>query len=326
MAKSTIVIPNYNGINYIEQCLESIYTGTTADVAVIVVDNASTDGSAELVEEKFPQVRMIKNSENTGFSVAVNQGIEASDTPYVILLNNDTRVEKTFVRELERTLDEDKEKKIFSASAKMISFYDKEKIDDAGDFYCALGWAFARGKGKNPALYNKNCNIFASCAGAAIYRKSLLSREQVGLFDEAHFAYFEDIDIGYRARILGYQNRFAPNAVVYHAGSATSGSRYNAFKTGLASRNSVYLIYKNMPFLQILLNMPFLVVGFFVKTLFFAKKGFGKKYVSGLANGVKLSCSMEGRMHKQKFRAANIKNYIKIQLELWGNLARLVKG
>ena len=324
MAKSTIVIPNYNGINYIEQCLESIYAGTTADVAVIVVDNASTDGSAALIEQKFPQVRLIQNSENTGFSVAVNQGIEASNTPYVILLNNDTKVEKTFVQELERVLESDQEKKVFSASAKMISLYDKSKTDDAGDFYCALGWAFARGKGKDPALYHKNCNIFAACAGAAIYRRALLSPEQVGLFDKEHFAYFEDIDIGYRARLCGYQNQFAPNAVVYHAGSATSGSRYNAFKTKLASRNSIYLIYKNMPLLQILINLPFLAVGFLVKTLFFVKKGFGKEYTAGLVDGVKLSRSLEGKSHKQKFRVANMGNYIKIQLELWGNLVRLL--
>jgi len=326
MAKSTIVIPNYNGINYIEQCLESIYTGTVTDVAVIVVDNASTDGSAALVERKFPKVRLIRNRENTGFSVAVNQGIEVSDTPYVILLNNDTRVDKTFVRELERVLDEDKEKKVFSASAKMISLYDKNKTDDAGDFYCALGWAFARGKGKDPALYNENCAIFAACAGAAIYRRALLSPERVGLFDKEHFAYFEDIDIGYRARLHGYQNQFAPNAVVYHAGSATSGSRYNAFKTKLASRNSVYLIYKNMPLLQLLINLPFLAVGFFVKTLFFVKKGFGREYISGLVNGVKLSLSLEGKSHKQKFRMDRLGNYIKLQLELWGNLIRLITG
>ena len=326
MTKSTIVIPNYNGINYIEQCLESIFTGTIDDVAVIVVDNASTDGSLELVETKFPQVRLIKNNENTGFSAAVNQGIEASETPYVILLNNDTRVDKLFVRELERVLDNDKEKKVFSASAKLISLYDKEKTDDAGDFYCALGWAFARGKGKNPALYDKDCEIFAACAGGAIYRRELLSADRVGLFDKEHFAYFEDIDIGYRAKLCGYQTRFAADAIVYHAGSATSGSRYNAFKTKLASRNSVYLICKNMPFVQILINLPFFAVGFFVKTLFFMKKGYGKEYVSGLANGVKLSHSPEGKLHKQKFRAQRLGNYMRIQLELWRNLARLLNG
>ncbi len=326
MAKSTIVIPNYNGIKYIETCLDSIFAGTTTDVEIIVVDNASTDGSLAIVEEKFPQVRVIKNKENTGFSVAVNQGIAASTTPYVILLNNDTRADKLFVRELERVLDADKDNKVFSASARLISLYDKEKTDDAGDFYCALGWAFARGKGKCPALYNKNCEIFASCAGAAIYRRALLSDEKVGLFDKEHFAYFEDIDLGYRAKILGYENWFAANAVVYHAGSATSGSRYNAFKTKLAARNSVYLIYKNMPFLQILINFPFLAAGFLVKTLFFVKKGFGKEYLTGLVNGVRLSSSQEGKAHKQKFCAKRLGNYIKIQVELWLNLIRLMQG
>lgn len=324
--KSTIVIPNYNGIQYIEQCLDSIYGGTVTDMEVIVVDNASTDGSLELIEKKFPKVRLIRNSTNTGFSVAVNQGIEASATPYVILLNNDTRVEKNFVRELERVLDDDTGEKVFSASARLISMYDKARTDDAGDFYCALGWAFARGKGKNPDLYDKNREIFAACAGAAIYRRELLSPERVGLFDREHFAYLEDIDIGWRAKIHGYKNQFAANAVVYHAGSATSGSRYNAFKTRLAAGNSVYLIYKNMPLLQIVINLPFLAAGFFVKILFFLNKGLGREYVSGLIKGVRLSLSAEGKAHKQKFCIKRLGNYIKIQFELWRNLVRLVKG
>lgn len=324
--KTTVVIPNFNGIKYIVQCLESIYTGTVTDIDVIVVDNASTDGSFEIVREKFPQVHLIKNSENMGFSVAVNQGIEASTTPYVILLNNDTRVEKTFIRELERILDNDKEKRVFSASARLISLYDRDKTDDAGDFYCALGWAFARGKGKAPALYEKDSRIFASCAGAAIYRRELLKPDAVGMFDKEHFAYLEDIDIGWRAKIHGYQNRFAAAAVVYHAGSATSGSRYNTFKTRLAAANSVYIIYKNMPFLQIIINMPFLAAGFIVKLMFFIKKGMGKEYLSGLLHGIQLSLSKQGKAHKQKFCRNHMGNYIKIQLELWINIIRLVMG
>lgn len=320
MAKSTVVIPNYNGIKYIQACLESLFIGTTTDFEVIVVDNASTDGSLELVKEKFPQVILIENQENTGFDKAVNQGILASKTPYVILLNNDTEVEHAFVHELEKIMEQDK--RLFSASAKMIALHDKEKLDDAGDFYCALGWAFARGKGKNPELFNRKCEIFASCAGAAIYRRECF--EKIGLFDENHFAYLEDIDIGYRAKLYGYRNCFAPGAVVYHAGSATSGSRYNAFKTKLASQNSVYLVYKNMPLVQILINIPFLFIGFLVKTLFFIRKGLGKEYVTGLFQGVKLSCSEEGKKHKVRFSMKRIRNYGKIQWQLWRNLFRLV--
>lgn len=318
MIKSTVVIPNYNGIKYIEACLESLYQGTTKDFEVIMVDNASSDGSLELVKEKFPQVQIIENSENTGFCKAVNQGISASKTPYVILLNNDTRVEFSFVHELEKVMDESPN--IFSASAKMISLHDKKKLDDAGDFYCALGWAFARGKGKKPELYQEPCEIFASCGGAAIYRR--ICFDEIGLFDENHFAYLEDIDIGYRAQLYGYRNYFSPKAIVYHAGSATSGSRYNAFKTKLSSKNSVYLVYKNMPLLQIVINMPFLLVGFLIKTLFFVKKGLGKEYVTGLRNGFMLSVSAEGKKHKVPFSAKRLPSYIRIQCKLWRNLFR----
>ena len=107
MVKSTVVIPNYNGIRYIEDCLDSLYAGTQTQFEVIMVDNASTDGSRELVQEKFPQVKLICNETNTGFSEAVNQGIQASTTPYVILLNNDTRADKAFIHELEKAIEKD---------------------------------------------------------------------------------------------------------------------------------------------------------------------------------------------------------------------------
>ncbi|MBQ3163007.1 MAG: glycosyltransferase family 2 protein [Lachnospiraceae bacterium] len=320
MAKTTIVIPNYNGIKYIEACLESLFVGTDTDFEVIVVDNASKDGSLELVKEKFPQVTLIENAENTGFDKAVNQGILASKTPYVILLNNDTRVELSFVHELEKAIEQSPN--IFSASAKMIALHNKEILDDAGDFYCALGWAFARGKGKRSDLYNKSCEIFASCAGAAIYRKEIF--DEIGLFDEEHFAYLEDIDIGYRAQLYGYKNIYAPRAIVYHAGSATSGSRYNAFKTRLASQNSIYIIYKNMPMIQILINLPFLIVGFLIKTLFFIKKGLGKQYVFGLADGIRLAISKKGRRHKVLFSKNRIRYYVQVQCRLWYNLWRMI--
>ncbi len=320
MAQTTVVIPNYNGIKYIASCLDSLYAGTVTDMEVIVVDNASADGSVELIKERYPKVTLIENDENTGFSRAVNQGIQASRTPFVFLLNNDTEIEKDCIEELEAFMQTDE--KLFSASARMISLHDKEKLDDAGDYYCALGWAFARGKGKHPSLYQESCDVFAACAGAAMYRRELF--EQTGLFDVQHFAYLEDIDIGYRARIQGFRNCYAPKAIVYHAGSATSGSRYNAFKTSLASRNSIYLIYKNMPLLQIVLNLPFLLAGFGTKLLFFLLRGLGKEYIKGLWQGIKLCTSKEGRCNKVKFCAKRLQNYAKIQAELWINLFKLL--
>ena len=191
-----------------------------------------------------------------------------------------------------------------------------ELMDDGGDYYCALGWAFALGKGKPAFAFNRGRKIFASCAGAAIYRREAL--EKIGLFDERHFAYLEDIDIGYRARIHGYENRYVPEAVVYHLGSATSGSAHNAFKVSLASRNSVYLIWKNMPLPQILLNAPFLLAGFLIKGIFFARMGLGKEYAAGLAKGAALCRQGE----KTVFQRKNLKHYMQIQLELWYNMIR----
>jgi GT2 family glycosyltransferase len=191
---------------------------------------------------------------------------------------------------------------------------DPELIDSAGDMYCCLGWAFARGKDRPSSEYDKKAEIFSACAGAAIYRRSVF--DEIGYFDEEHFAYLEDVDIGYRARINGYRNFYEPSASVYHAGSGISGSRYNRFKIDLSSRNNVYVAYKNMPLLQLVLNLPFLAVGTFVKTLFFAGKGEGLTYIRGLGKGLMLC--VKGR--KYPFRNENLGNYIRIQFELWRNM------
>lgn len=314
--RSTIVIPNYNGMKYMENCLLSL-VGEPA--RVVVVDNGSTDGSRQLVQEKFPAVRLIPLDKNYGFCTAVNRGIEESGkykTTYVISLNNDTTVQPGFVRALERALDGDK--RAFSGSARMVNMHRPELIDDAGDYYCALGWAFAAGKDRPAADYERPREIFSACGGACIYRRSAL--EKIGLLDENHFAYLEDVDLGYRAKICGYRNLYVPDAVVYHAGSGVSGSRHNAFKVKLSAKNSVYLICKNMPPLQILLNLPLLLAGFLIKTLFFLKKGLLKSWFQGTAEGVRLACSERGREKRVRFVPARFPAYVSVQWELWRNL------
>lgn len=322
MIRTTVVIPNYNGMKYLENCLCSLMKQSISEYRIIVVDNGSTDGSRELVSDKFPTVDLIALKENAGFCKAVNLGIQASDSKYVLLLNNDTTVEKDFLEQMEEGME--CSERFFSASAKMVVMDNPEIIDGAGDLYCALGWAYARGKGKTADTCKVSKKIFASCGGAAIYRRAVF--EQIGYFDENHFAYLEDMDIGYRAKIYGYQNVYLPKAVVKHAGSAVSGSRYNEFKISLSSRNSIYLIYKNMPFLQILINLPFLLLGFFIKTLFFVKKGFGIVYVKGLGKGIASCFREELRQKKVKFRGNNFANYVTIQWELWGNIIRRFSG
>lgn len=322
--KTTVVIPNHNGINFIENCLDSLAKGSILPY-VIVVDNGSTDGSLELLKQKYtveryPYISFVSLSENTGFSHAVNVGIKSADTEYVFLLNNDTVVDSHCVEELQRMMEVNPH--LFSAGAKMLSLKEPDRIDDAGDFYCALGWAFARGKDRSSERYDRDGIVFAACAGAAIYRRKLF--DEVGLFDETHFAYLEDIDIGYRANLCGYRNGYAHRAIVFHAGSGTSGGRHNPFKVSLSSRNSVYLIYKNMPLLQILLNLPFLLLGYGVKFLFFALKGMGGVYLKGIGQGLALACSKKGRAQKVRFRVKKIPEYVRVQWELWVGILRYV--
>ena len=316
MRDVTVIIPNYNGIQYIRDCLDSL-KNQTMECDIIVVDNASTDGSCDIVRE-YEDIRLIEMSENFGFCRAVNEGIAVTKTKYLILLNNDTKAEPDFVRELYNAIDAHDD--TFSVASKMLQMGRPDRIDSAGDLYCALGWAFSLGKDQKKDRYEKEAVVFSACGGAAIYRKDLF--EQIGYFDELHFTYLEDVDVGYRARIMGYKNRYTPKAVVYHAGSGSTGGRYNPFKVRLASRNSWYVIYKNMPALQIVLNLPFFIIGFGIKALFFIFKGYGREYLSGMKRGY-LMC-VHGR--KYPFDPRFMKNYCRIQLELWFNLIRRVFG
>lgn len=322
--KVTIIIPNYNGLKFMEPCFAALNAQSEKDFDLLVVDNGSTDGSVEwLKEHKLPSIFL---PENTGFSGAVNVGIKASRTKYVILLNNDTEPEPDYVKELVAVME--RSPKIFSASSKMIQLHHKELMDDAGDMYSLLGWAYQRGVGQKSSGYTRPCRVFAACAGAAIYRRVVF--EEIGGFDEAHFAYLEDIDVGYRARIFGYDNVYCPSAVVYHVGSGTSGSKYNSFKVRLAARNNVYLNYKNMPFLQLLVNFLPLLAGVFVKYLFFKKIGFAGDYVAGLKEGLRTA----GTTKKVAFRKEHLFRYLVIEAELaagtmiyiWEFLQRKVKN
>ena len=121
--------------------------------------------------------------------------------------------------------------------------------------------------------------------------------------------------MGYRAKIYGYQNMYCPTALVYHVGSGTSGSKYNSFKVKLSARNSVYLNYKNMPLLQLILNFIPLAAGYLIKYLFFCRKGFARDYREGLAEGFR---SLK-EQKKVPFHLRHLSNYCGIEIELIGN-------
>jgi GT2 family glycosyltransferase len=278
---------------------------------IIIVDNASTDLSISYVNDNYPKVNVVVLERNYGFAGAVNKGIAAAKGRFVVLLNNDTEVCKGWHTSLIETIESDP--RIFSVSSKMIQMNNKDFIDDAGDGYTVLGWAFKRGDRHRIVHYNEPEEVFSSCAGAAIYRKDIF--EQIGVFDEEFFAYLEDIDLSYRAKVHGYVNYYSPAAKVYHVGSATSGEskgNLNSFKVHISARNNVYLIYKNMPFLQILINSPLLFMGFLWKWRVYGRLGFGKDFLKGTLQG----WSGLGRINRVRHKFKYVPNYLRIEKEL----------
>lgn len=308
----SVIIPNYNGASFLGPCLDSLLRVETAPSEIIVVDNGSTDDSLKLLKEQYPQVTVIAHEKNLGFTGAVNHGIVAASERFVFLLNNDTVIEPDCIDKLYEAMRADE--RIFSAGALMLSMDHPDLVDNAGDSYNLLGYprSFASGKLKINFYSDKVADVFTACAGAAMYDGAKL--REIGLFDDRHFAYFEDVDIGYRARIYGYKNVNVRNAVVYHKGSAVSGSKHNAFKVNLSSRNSVLVPMKNMPLLQYVCNLPFLIIGVIIKALFFTMKGFGGIYVKGIFRGIGMSIGKKGRKHHVKFRFSHMKNLFLIQI------------
>lgn len=317
--KVSVVTPNYNGEKFLKNFLESLNNDSEYIGEVIIVDNGSDDNSLNYIKNSkftFPII-LIENSENLGFAPAVNQGIQKAKYEYIFSLNNDTEIKKGSIKALIDLISSNDD--IFSVQAKMLQYNDKNLIDDVGDEYNLLAWTKKTGENHNSEEYVEVKEIFSACAGAAMYKKSLL--EEIGMFDDKFFAYMEDVDLAIRSKINGYTNMLCPDAIVYHIGSATSGSRYNEFKVRLAARNNVWVVYKNLPIVLKIINFIFLFLGFLIKYLFFVKKGFGSTYLEGIKEGL----SGRSEIEKVNFKSKNMKNYFKIEYKLITNTLKFLK-
>lgn len=317
--KVSVVTPNFNGERFLKTFLDSLNDDSEYIGEVIIVDNGSSDGSLEYLKNNkfdFPLV-LVENDKNLGFAPAVNQGILKAENELIFSINNDTELKKGSIKALIDLITSSDD--IFSVQSKMLQYNNKNLIDDVGDEYNLLAWTKKTGENHDSSEFSEVKEIFSSCAGAAMYKKSIL--EEIGLFDDNFFAYMEDVDLAIRSKINGYRNLLCPDAIVYHIGSATSGSRYNEFKVKLAARNNVWVVHKNLPIPMKIVNFIFLFAGFFIKYLFFVKKGFGSTYLSGIREGL----STRNKIKKVKFNSINTKNYFKIEYRLIINTLKFLK-
>ena len=256
MPTVTIAIVNWNGERYVEACLSSVLAQTYQDFEVVLVDNGSQDGSLALMKSRFPEVHLVCNQRNLGFAAANNQAIRLSQSTYIATLNNDTVVEPAWLGEMVRTIETSPN--VGMCASKMLFKRNPGVINSTGISLDWAGIAWDRGGGdldspKEPAPIE----AFGPCAGAALYRRRML--DEIGLFDEDFFAYLEDVDLAWRARLRGWRCLYAPTARVYHAhsGTAVEGS---AFKNYLLGRNKVFTIVKNYPAPQLCLLLPLILL------------------------------------------------------------------
>lgn len=242
--KVAVVIPNWNGKDDLPACLDSLLAQSLSP-HIIVVENGSTDGSGEMVTKNYPDVTLLSQEKNLGFDGGVNVGIRYAldlQYTYIALLNNDAVADKNWLHELVTALELQPEAGI--ATCKLMSF-DKSHLDSTGDFYTTWGLPYPRGRAEPVSdVHDASIAVFSGSGGASMYRSELF--RQIGLFDEKFFAYYEDIDIGFRAQLAGWKVLYAPKAIAYHKIGATSG-KIKGFTTYQTMKNLPMVFWKNVP-------------------------------------------------------------------------------
>ncbi|BCX02404.1 MAG: glycosyl transferase [Candidatus Roseilinea sp.] len=238
------------GRKWLPDCLAALRVQTFRDFEIIVVDNASSDGSAEWLAAQ-PDVRVIRNERNLGFAAACNQGIRASDAPFVALLNDDTQPDPQWLEALVRAMQHPQsliahpQSLRVGACASLMLFADRPSVVQSAGIAmdrAAIAWDRLRGCPADSAEVQRPCEVFGASGGACLYRRAML--DEIGLFDERFFAYLEDVDLAWRAQRAGWRCLYVPQARVLHYTSATSGEG-SAFKNRLLGRNKVWLAVKN---------------------------------------------------------------------------------
>ena len=237
----SIVIPNWNGARFLPVCLEALRQQTHPALEVLIVDNASSDGSQDLIQREYPWVKLIELPTNTGFTGACNTGMRAATGEIVALLNNDTEVDPGWAAAVIDAFARHPE--VGSVASKMLLFEKRDHIHTTGDFFTTDGRAGNRGVWqKDEGQFDREEYVFSACGGSSAYRRVML--DQIGLLDDDFFFSGEDVDLGWRVNLSGWRCLYTPAAIVYHHLSATGGGVTASYYDG---RNLIFILVKNLP-------------------------------------------------------------------------------
>ena len=252
MPRASIIVVNYNGREYLTQCLCSLLDEDHRDYEIIVVDNASTDGSAEHVEERFPEVTVIRNETNYGFGQGNNLAVQRANGEYLAFLNPDATVEPGWLKALMEALQTDPQAGL--ATSKILLLADPGRINTCGNDVHFTGLTLCRGMGAGRHAFAELEEVSAVSGAAFVARKDVF--ETLGGFDESFFLYMEDTDLSLRARLAGCRCLYAPQSVVHHDYSLHFGPR----KTFYQERNRYLMLLKCLRWRTLLVLLPALVM------------------------------------------------------------------
>ncbi|HEY0516628.1 MAG TPA: glycosyltransferase family 2 protein [Solirubrobacteraceae bacterium] len=255
----TAAVLTYDGIELLDTVLNSLARQSFEDFRTVVVDNGSTDGTGAWLAERWPGVEVISLPQNVGVTAGLNRCLAAAEgSEFALLLNDDVELDPNCIERL--VADLRAHPQAGAAGAKLLDFSRRELLDGAGDIYSWAGIAHRRGQGEEDrGQYDGLPDVFGACGAAAMYRVSALAA--VGQFDEQLYAYCEDTDWCFRARLAGFGCRFVPGARVYHVGSASLGARISDFTLYQNWRNQIWLVAKNYPAAALVRHLPDLLLG-----------------------------------------------------------------
>jgi GT2 family glycosyltransferase len=240
-----VIVVNFNGGTMLLRCLATLRAQSLRPSRVIIVDNASSDGSIDAAEQSFPDFEFVRMDRNIGFAAANNHAAHlANDCQWLALLNPDAYAAPNW---LENTMAATHQNPTFSVfGARLLRSDDPSRLDGIGDTYHACGLAWREGHGQMASTGSNETNeVFSACAAAAVYRREDFM--SVGGFDDDYLCYFEDVDLGFRLRLFGHRCLLVPDAVVYHVGAAATGGQNSDFAVYHGHRNLVWTYVKNMP-------------------------------------------------------------------------------